>query len=251
MTTRRALLIAVAQVPGENPVPGTYRDAVRMARYLQSVAGGAWDLSTEIRILNDPDRPTVIRAMEWAHGADVSIVLFSGHGYERVHVSSGRAVAETRMICGDRLELSRDDLTPWISRSIVLLDCCRRPEVAKSLGESRLGGLIKASIRRISLQQARQLYDRALRDSAIGTLYVHGCDFNQEANDTYSFTRALLEECESWSESANVSEGVQSFLRSFQSAIPALASMVPGQRPKLEFTTPPRSFPFAVPSRLS
>lgn len=251
MITRRALLIPVGKAPRERPIPGTYQDAVRMARYLQSVAGGAWSLETEICVLKDAYRADVLRGMRWLNEADASLVLFSGHGYERVCVSAGRYCTETRMICGDGRELTRDDLTPWVSRTVVILDSCRRPEVAKALVESALGDLVKAGQRRLTRAQARFLYDAVVKNAKLGTIYVHGCDFDQGANDGYSFTRALIEVSAAWSESAYVANGIGRLSHAFKAALPLLSFHAPGQRPTMDYTLSPTSFPFAIPSLLS
>jgi len=116
---RKAVLIGCS--PPQNPCAKVNSDVSLIKDILLSLWGGAWQ-DDEIQIVDTPTASEITKHIEWAKGADYSIVYFAGHG----QIRKGRFPwKETHVQTHDMKFLPESDLnpgTPWCSQ---IFDCCR------------------------------------------------------------------------------------------------------------------------------
>lgn len=243
---RRALLIGVGDVLGDaSKLPGTYADLATLRAHFVQIEGGAWDES-EILSLKDPTRRQVVDAKNFLHSADFAFVAFSGHGCERAtQPVPGYNVCMTHMLCRDRQEVTRAELTPATGRSIVLLDCCRvfqplQEKIAKSIESITLTQRL-----RIDRATARRQFDTAVQDAPLGPSIVYGCEFNSLASDNPSFTGSLVAASRAWAEGAN-GVGVLGLAFAFDLGRRLHNSISPGHNPTMATNRSHKQLPFSV-----
>ncbi len=179
--TRKALLI------GNNTgyqaptfLKGVNKDLINYSSYLKSGIGGAWVGNTEIKILHNQSRKTILAAIK-ACQADYSFVVFSGHGY--INSRDGLTY-----ICVSDGHISEDELNTYLYRRTLILDCCREISVTEGfigdIGESfEKGGLSSILGVRRTIKNPRQKFDNALAASSRGYFTGYACLTDQLSGD--------------------------------------------------------------------
>jgi hypothetical protein len=197
---RKALLIGCPGKRGaDNYLEGVERDLTNYDRFLRSPLGGAW-FSSEIVALDDPPASTARAAIQTLKPADYSFVLFSGHGYV---TSDGRST----MVClrGDD-EMNSNELRVGSAKHTLILDCCRvieRP--SRKLAEDTLAKMDAAAARKLTRDECRKYFNRAVSECPSGLVVLHSCAVDETAGDDSGrggyYSYSLIEVAEDWLES--------------------------------------------------
>lgn len=181
---RKAVLIAGHDIHSDSPTAGTARDMKAWLDYLMSPVGGNW-LRLEIMDTAGGSLSEVRRALDWARGADFSLVCFSGHGRLEEDADGN---STTWMMLHDGVEISEDDLNTGTGRCMAVMDCCRGrdedEEPEKEASQESLG------IGR--LHDTRRMFETALRKCESGFVRVYATGEGAAAGDRRSFTRELI-----------------------------------------------------------
>ena len=197
--TRYALLIEASRLKDHPDLPGARADVRLLRNWMMSPCGGAWS-DDEIVILIHPAAETVRKRLARAKNCDYAFVSFSGHGHHVV----GNGFNQTRVCLNDDEEIKAAALNPKNPRSTVLIDSCRGLTVF--VPQQLLESYVKKALR-LSLnserESARAKFDRLVRLSEAGVIYLYSCSVDQSAAEDENgqgglFTLGLVRSGQNW-----------------------------------------------------
>ena len=230
---RQAVLIASAEVEGEDSLPGVEVDLVSWRKFLTSNLGGTW-LDKEIESFHKPDWKVLRGFLDGCKGKDYVFIVFSGHGGHVMEEPAG--LRGTRVCLNDHDMPSVADFNPGNPRCAIVLDSCR--------GEIQLEEKT-ANMESFSDNPWRRLFDEAVAKAETGFVRMYACDIGQSSevdNKIGSdFTNALIGAAAAWRGERQVytlSDAFNDASKSFH--------YPEQQRPIYEAGRRLRHFPFAV-----
>lgn len=187
---RKALLIAAPHAQNGTRYDAIAEDIVRLAAFLKSPLGGAWN-DDEIQCLGngeDDTGPAEISAYVAALAdADYAFIAYSGHGTYDPGTRSAHLLVNPTTLLYDSAEFNGA-----CKRQTVLLDCC----ATRATPEPRLDPLYFPLLESPLVRyQARKTFDEAIRRAGYGDIVLRACDVGQSAYAAASgslYTTALM-----------------------------------------------------------
>jgi hypothetical protein len=254
---RKAVLVESSDVKNHNDLPGARVDVENWRNFLKSNLGGSW-ADSEIVTLRKPFSSDVTAAVKLPTDY-YCFVAFSGHGRE------GSVVLNDY-----NTSFAISDFRPTTDRATVIIDSCRGVERAQRLSfiktatafanESRTELVAKNALEEgratifasldniynraenLSLRQNR--WEKALRDSAKGTVEMLSCAKGQGAGEDPAaggyYTSLLLQSAAKWLETNSTAK-----IHTTKEAHDHAASLLPPQQTP-EYRPLGLAFPFAV-----
>lgn len=247
---RYAILIAS---PGDkgNLIPGTKVDIQQWRTYLIANHGGAW-CESEIESLVSPSINDLEDALCRATECDYVLVAFSGHGHVALYDDSPTTFVHIN---------SREEPVPYFmlrpdaARVFMVLDSCRwdRDGVLKVAQSSvSTESADESAFRYIVRKGYRELYEKMIMKTEKGVITAFGCDWGEEAGDSYSetelgglYTHSLLSCGSTWYQSTG-SDDVLNVLEAHTRALRAVMAKSSSQHPRIHQGRRLGIFPFAV-----
>lgn len=235
---RKALIIGSS--PDNDPLWGVKRDVDSWKNYLVSIAGGAWDESSELEVLEEPTVDELLKAKAAMEGADFGLIVFIGHGYVE---DDSMGNPETFFILNDDEVISERKVNPRTPWFLSVMDCCRKYEqIEESVQIKKSASLEDAA----AAVLARSLYELAISQAEKGWVKMYAADLGQSASDDVSFSHILIQESVKWSERH---AGVLDTKTAFDFVFKRFEQINPQQQPVHRAGRRNRHFPFAIGSR--
>ena len=231
---RKAIIIGGYDHEKNVPSIGVSQDIAAWRSFLSSPLGGSWR-HDEINVIANADAAAVANSVEDASSADYAFVCFSGHGYL---TKDKHGFNETKLILRDGVEISERDLNTGRSWCMAIFDCCRKMESEEPAASLES---LKESFALRPANEARAIYEQALRRCEKGYVRVYSADVDEGAEDYYSFTRALID-----SATDMVREIQEEVLRVDKAVESARPKLGPKQNPVYVGGRRLAHFPFAV-----
>ena len=191
---RKAIIIASPLRKGHSGfLPGVKYDAINYASFLTSTLGGAWR-SNEIDILVNPSKAQIIETMFYTK-SDYVFTAFSGHG----GIDTKTKKAFLNINENESIWLSQ--LTAKASRQLAIVDTC---STFLNYGFSEKPQLIGdpfGPVSRLSLSQARIIFDNRVMASRKGWTVIHSASPGEASIDTEeggAFSLSILKTAKIW-----------------------------------------------------
>lgn len=161
-------------------LPGVAKDIEHIQSFLKGVAGGAWN-TDEIDVKINPKKSdlSLYLSLKRLMGYDYIMVFFTGHGGHKRNETYVCINNEGEMIAQSQLEnISRKQMN--------IYDCCRSE--LESLSESKkqfsvMDSLESRDMSRLSKEEARRLYERAITQAKPQQLILYSCSLNEYSQD--------------------------------------------------------------------
>lgn len=161
--------------------------------FLESTAGGSWDLETEVIALEDPTTEDLENIIDNLMPHFLLLIMI-GHGANQ-HSKQLFQINETTIIKAGQLALDVD-------KQLVILESCRTHTNGKiktvdlrdRIPQFRDGGLIRSPLTK---EQSRNIYNSAIAECDNGLVICYPCNDNEVAKGYY-FSFALLSRSFEW-----------------------------------------------------
>jgi hypothetical protein len=239
--SRLAILIAAPELRGHDPLPGTLADVERLANWMRSDEGGAWQ-KTEIRTFQNPCYSDLAAHLAEASRCSYAFSSFSGHGFVR----KGDFGHQTMLCLRDGEDIPANALNPRNKRCTVLTDCCRGLHVDLPTAEPIAEFALKYA-RETRRDRLRAEFDRAVMKCEEGAIYIYSCDKNQasaeDPDEGGLFTYSLVTSAKAWADRSH--DAVLRLNTAFDAARAKTTAREPQQHPRMS-TRRNLYFPFAV-----
>lgn len=191
---RKAIIIASPLRKGQSGfLPGVQYDAMNYATFLRSPLGGAWR-SNEIEILVNPSKSQVIETMFYTTG-DYVFTAFSGHG------GTDSKTKRSVLNINERESIWLSQLTAKASRQLAIVDTCSTYLNYGFPKEPQLIGDPFSPTSKLTLSQARYLFDHRVMASRRGWTVLHSSSPGEASIDTEKggvFSLSILKTAKIW-----------------------------------------------------
>ncbi|MFL0076984.1 hypothetical protein [Tenacibaculum maritimum] len=155
--------------------------------FFASNAGGAFDLESEIYVLEEPDLKT-IRELSFLNSLDYLIVLLLGHGANNQGIQVFQLQEKTFIQPG---QIQFD-----CKKQLHILETCRGiidfeldiKKINRLVPKYKYGGVFKKPLTR---EESRKRFDLAIENSEEEVTYLFAASIGEEAND-YLFLRLII-----------------------------------------------------------
>lgn len=161
--------------------------------FIQSTAGGAWNIKNEILVLEDPDISDLEGIIDKFFPEFILLIMI-GHGATQKSKQLFQ-INETTVIRAGQLALD-------VKKQLVILESCRTRinskiatvDLKDRIPKFKYGGVIRSPITR---EESRKIYLSQLQNCPDGLVVCYPCDVNEVASN-YHFSFALLRRAFEW-----------------------------------------------------
>ena len=191
---RKAIIIASPLRKGYSGfLPGVQYDAINYASFLTSPLGGAWR-SNEIKILVNPSKSQVIETMFYTT-ADYVFTAFSGHG------GTDQRTRKAILKINENESIWLSQLTAKANRQLAIVDTCSTFVNYGFPKKPQLIGDLFGQVSKLTLSQARFLFDSRVMASGRGWTVLHSSSHGESSIDTEEggvFSLSILKAAKIW-----------------------------------------------------
>lgn len=251
--SRKALIIAVPEAPGEDHLPGASVDGSRWRDWLASDNAGAWEQG-EVELLVNPTIAVVRARIEQMRVCEYTFVACSGHGRHLRDATLGTSY--DTFVLGDGHEIKENELIPRNGKATLLMDSCRKVEevLRKLASDARMKTAAFVERDMHYRFRCKEMFNNHVRQCPSGTIKLKACSLNGTASEDpegrtggfFTFAMITPSERRGATISANLRKPIIDLRDAFNLAVPIVQELEPNQMPVFEPGRRSDFYPFAV-----